>query len=266
MTRAAGDAIADAIEAWAERLEMVAQDGSFEQIWAEAWSWITHPAVAPGIDALLDSDSARWAGALAPFQRRFLAIRESREAERLASAHGSLGAPVSEWVHSDFGRQTYDRVAEVLRLADFAACRRFVMVGCGPFPAAALFVRDATDVPEIVAIDVDSRATAAARRLVAALGERRIRIDDAGGEAYDYGAADIVYLANQVCGKARVLERFRDTASAEAVVIVREPYGVGRLVAESVERCLPTPFRAVSVGENRPAFYSRHVLLTRDAD
>ena len=255
-------AIEDAIAAWQETLEAASSDEAFERLWAEAWTWMTGPDAAT-IDGLLD-EREEWAEALAPFQRRSLAIAEAREAERLAGQEWNTPAAASDRVRSAFGRHTYDRVPEVLRLANFDACRRFVMVGCGAFPAAALLIRDATRVPEIVALDVDRRVADIARRVIAAMSEPRIRIDCGDGAAFDYRGADVVYMANQVSGKDRVLERIRDTARSDTVVIVREPYSVGRLVAESVERRLPPPFRVAAFGEGNPDFCSRHVLLARD--
>jgi hypothetical protein len=255
--------VAAELEAWRARLEGAAADETFEIAWDGAWGWATDPGVTPILDTLLDADGERWAGSLAPFQRRLLAIREQREAARLIARGSCAEAAARERVASSFGRRTYDRVAEVLRLADFAACRRFVMVGCGPFPAAALLVRDATAVPEIVAVDSDESAAATARRVVEAMGERRIQVVCADGAAYDYGGAQIVYLANQVCGKNRVLGRVEETAP-NAVVVLREPYGIGRLFAEEIGGNLPEPFRAAARGENCAAFFSRHVLLSRD--
>jgi hypothetical protein len=254
----------ETIARWRKRLEAAPSDDAFEALWAEAWAWITGPASA-AIDDLLD-EGEEWKETLAPFQRRSLGLAEAREAERLMASEWSSPAPVTDRVRSDFGRHTYDRVPEVLRLADFASCRRFVMVGCGAFPAAALLVRDATEVPEIVAIDVDDQAAAIARRVIAAMSEPRIRIDCGDGAAFDYGGADIVYLANQVSGKSRVLKRVRDTARSDAVVVVRDPSSVGRLVAEHVEPQLPPPYRVGALGEGNPDFYSRHVLLARDGN
>jgi hypothetical protein len=37
-------------------------------------------------------------------------------------------------------------MAEVLGLADFAACRRFIMTGCGRVPASLFHLHDWTDV------------------------------------------------------------------------------------------------------------------------
>jgi hypothetical protein len=253
--------VQEALETWHSRLQDATDDDAFEKLWGEAWAWITGPAAA-AIDVLLDQED-RWNELLAPFQRRSLALAEAREAERLIAADWKSGAQASERVRTDFGRHTYDRVPEVLRLADFDSCRRFVMVGCGAFPAAALLVRDATPVPEIVALDTDARAAAIARSVIRAMGDRRVHIECCDGGSHDYVEADVVYLANQVSMKARVLERVRDTAPADAVVILREPFSVGRLVAESVEPHLPSPFRIAAYGEKNPDFFSRHVLLGR---
>ena len=256
------DAAAE-LAAWRARLQGAATGETFELVWDAAWGWASDPGVARALDDLLDTDGARWAGSLAPCQRRLLAIREQREAARLIARGSCAEAAAGDRVASAFGRRTYDRVAEVLRLADFPACRRFVMVGCGPFPAAALLVRDATAVPEIVAVDSDESAASTARRVVEAMGEHRIRVVCADGAAYDYAGAQIVYVANQVCGKNRVLGRVEETAP-NAVVVLREPYGIGRLFAEDIGGNLPEPFRVAARGENCAAFFSRHVLLTRD--
>ncbi len=261
MTRA--HTITAELATWRARLQAAATDEAFEVVWDGAWGWASDPGVAAVLDALLDADGGAWTGSLAPFQRRLLAIREEREAVHLIGRGSCSGVAAGERVGSVFGRRTYDRVAEVLRLADFASCRRFVMVGCGPFPAAALLVRDATAVPEIVALDVDESAAATARRVVEAMGEQRIWVSCADGAAYDYAGAQIVYLANQVSGKDRVLGRIEET-SANAVVVVREPYGIGRLFAEEVGGRLPAPFRVAAEGEGCASFFSRHLLLARD--
>jgi hypothetical protein len=253
--------IVGALQEWRVRLQDAAEDSEFEALWNKAWAWLTGDA-STEIDELLDRDEG-WAESFAPFQRRSLALAEGREAERLMATEWSAGARAAEQVRSDFGRHTYDRVPEVLRLADFDACRRFVMVGCGAFPAAALLVRDATDVPEIVALDLDARAAAIARGVVEAMGDRRVKVDCRDGASYDYVGAGVVYLANQVSRKDRVLERVHETAPADASVIVRDPFGVGRLVAESVAHRLPPPFRVASLGVPNADFYSRHVVLSR---
>jgi hypothetical protein len=258
-----GASVVETLHAWHALLQDAADDSTFETLWSQAWVWLTGDA-AGAIDDLLDREVG-WAESFAPFQRRSLALDEAREAERLMAANWRAGDRASERVRTDFGRHTYDRVPEVLRLADFARCRRFVMVGCGAFPAAALLVRDATEVPEIVALDVDARAAAIARRVVEAMGDPRIRIDCRDGTSYDYAGAGVVYLANQVSGKARVLERVHETAPADAAVILRDPFGVGRLLAESVAHRLPPPFRVATLGAPNPDFYSRHVALSRGA-
>jgi len=102
-----------------------------------------------------------------------------------------------------------------------------------------------------------------AQRVVDAIGDHRIHFHRIDGADYSYVGADVIYIANHVCSKARSIERVRDSAPQDAVVIVREPYGVGRLVAETVVSQLPSPYRVAAIGANHGTFYSRHVRLAR---
>ena len=258
------DQVIEGIMRWRRRLRDTADDTNFEIAWTETWAWITDPFRAPAIDALLDgNENPGLRELLAQFQRRWLAIQERREAEHLISSLWDPGALASKRVRAGFGRLTYDRVRELLDLVGLGTCRKFVMVGCGAFPAAALLVRDSTSVPDIAALDGDVEAATTAQRVIEAVGDHRIHVERIDGADHNYGGADIIYIANQVCPKVRVLERVRDTAPPDTIVIVREPYGVGRLVAESVVPCLPPPYRAAAIGANHSTFCSRHVRLAR---
>jgi hypothetical protein len=112
-------------------------------------------------------------------------------------------------------------------------------------------------------LDTDVQAATFAQRVVEAVGDHRIHVERIDGAERNYQEADIIYIANQVSSKVRVIERVRDTAPQDAIVIVREPYGIGRLVAESVVPYLPPPYRAAAIGADHKTFYSRHVRLAR---
>lgn len=196
-------------------------------------------------------------------QRRSLTTQELAEGASLLQRVEAAGGGISGLLDTNFGRQTYDRVAEALALADFDRCRRFVMVGCGPFPAAALFVHDHTGVPEIAALDLDPRAIATARRLAAAFAPRRVEVIESSGEDFDYAGADVVYVANHVSPKAQVLARIAETTGASTEVILRDPFGYGRLLAESGAANLDPRFVVTATGAGNPHFLSRHLRLAR---
>jgi hypothetical protein len=258
------DDVFSILEGW--RLRLAACDGD-ELIarWDEAWTWATTSGAASIERSLERSDGARLDGMMSAAQRRVLALLEARETERLLHAPLSPDSPVGPSIASAFGRVTYDRVGEALTLVDFRSCRRFVVVGGGPFPAAALRIRDDTRVPEIVALDVDPEAVALGRRLASHLRDGRLRVDHEDGASYDYRDADVVYVANHVTPKDAVLRRMCDTARPSVRVLLREPAGVGRLVAERASHRLPGGFAVLGVGTPNPTFLSRHVLLGRTA-
>src|SRR5262249_16821657 len=205
---------------WCSRLRDIKDDAAFEIAWTETWASITDPVRASTINALLDgNEDAGMRELLPPFQRRWLAIKERKEAEHLISSPGGDKELARDRVRAGFGRLTYDRVRELLDLVDLGSCRKFVMVGCGAFPAAALLVRDLTSVPEVIALDLQVQAATMAQRVVEAIGDPRIYVYPIDGAIYSYAGADVIYIANQVRGKARVIERVRDSAPRDAVVI-----------------------------------------------
>ena len=259
------DSVIEGIVQWCSRLRDIKDDAAFEIAWTETWAWITDPLRAATLNALLDgNEHPGMCELLPPFQRRWLAIKERKEAEHLISSPWGANAVARDRVRAGFGRLTYDRVRELFDLVELGSCRKFVMVGCGAFPAAILLVRDLTSVPDLIALDVEFEAATMAQRVIDAIGDHRIHVHRIDGADYSYVGANVIYIANHVCSKARSIERVRDSAPQDAVVIVREPYGVGRLVAETVVSHLPSPYRVAAIGANHGTFYSRHVRLARD--
>lgn len=194
-------------------------------------------------------------------QRRYLTAQEMVESAALLARPRPAGTRLARVLDSEFGQQTYQRVAEALELASFSDCRRFVMIGCGPFPAAALFVHDHTTTAEIIAVDKDPQAIELAARLAAAFAPERVCVTAGDGTCFDYGSADVVYVANHVTPKARVLRRIAATADKTTQVILRDPFGYGRLFAESGVADLDPRFVVAATGEGHPHFLSQHVRL-----
>jgi hypothetical protein len=122
------------------------------------------------------------------------------------------------------------------------------MVGCGPMPATVLHVHDRTDVPEIVGLDVVAEAVVTARELTKRLGYSRARIEHSDGRSYDFGGAEIVFVANMVVGKPSILSRIADTAPEDVRLIVRDSYSLGRLYAENAASQLDPRYEVVGEG------------------
>lgn len=192
-------------------------------------------------------------------QRRCLKEQELQESAALLATY-RVNVGVEQALNSGFGRDTYARVAELFELVDCMSCRRFVMVGCGPFPAAALFVCDHS-ASDVVALDCDAEAIAMAERVAAAFAPGRMRVSNEDGAQFDYGAADLVYVANHVFPKARVLRRIVETAGERTQVVLRDPFGYGRLFAESGVATLDSRLIVTATGAGNRRFLSRHVVL-----
>jgi hypothetical protein len=202
---------------------------------------------------------------LRPHYGNYLRLRELTEVPGLLSRPEELAARLATSGSADFMRNAYARVDGMFEHVDFANCRRFVMVGCGPLPVTILHVVRRTRVPEAIGLDVDDEALALAGRLMSQLGIRRVRIIARNGLAYDFKDADVVYVANMVVSKTGVLERIADTARAGSQVIVRDPVAMGHLLAESSEGTLDSRFAVIAEGAADPQFLSRDRYLRLSA-
>lgn len=201
----------------------------------------------------------------APFLTRryrdYILSMESAEAQRLLliSPHG----PVTfAEVAGEAARVAYDRVHDMFGRVEFQRCRRFVMVGCGQLPVTVFHVHDKTDVSELVALDIRPDAVETVGKLAARLGLLRVKAERCDALRHDFSEAQIVYVANMVSPKGAVLARIADTAPDGVQIIVREPYALGRLWAESGERDLDPRLEVTARGPGS-RYLSRDVFLRR---
>lgn len=169
---------------------------------------------------------------LANFQR--IIRQDVTETQRLLSA--SLPSPVRfPEVASPRRVLSYNRSREMFDVIDFESCRRLVMVGCGSLPFTMYHVHDRTAVPDILGLDILPEAIATAERLSAKLGYTRVRFELHDGRSYDYGDAQVIYIASTVFPKPTVVSRIAETAGAGARIISRDPYSLARLWVEDSE-------------------------------
>ena len=111
-----------------------------------------------------------------------------------------------------------------------------VAVGCGASPDTFLFYATGrVGFRSAAALEVDERACALARRTLRRLGLGSARVEHVDGRSFDYGGFAVIHVANYVIGKRAVLEAVAATASPGAVVIVRTPKLLERLLCPSIE-------------------------------
>ncbi|MEM1075919.1 MAG: methyltransferase domain-containing protein [Pseudomonadota bacterium] len=185
---------------------------------------------------------------------------ENEEVASLLTAEhrreSGLGNAVNE-----FGKQAYSRVDGLFDRFDFEDCRRFVLVGCGSLPVTMFQVLDNTNVPEIVGLDIRPDAVQSANAIFEKDGLNRAKAVQSDGHSFDYAGADIVYVANMVSPKLRVLERILETASETVQIVLRDPYSFGRLWTERGEDALDERFEVLDYGPPSPAYFSRDVYI-----
>lgn len=196
-----------------------------------------------------DELARRWAGYVKD-RELSIATELLRSADGLDALHR----------HS-FGTRAYARVRDMFTSVDFARCRCFVMVGCGPLPVTMLHVLDRSDVAELRGLDVDPRAVELGARVLACHESDRGRTEHADGRELDYSAADVVYVANLASPKRAILERIARTVAPGTAVVLREPVGLGRLLSESGVEALPPGLRWTGEGSTDTGFLSRDAYL-----
>lgn len=207
----------------------------------------------------LDSDErAQFAAFFSQCQRRYLAIKEKEESEKMMAV--VKGATTSAIESMDrFGRDAYKRVDDLIDMVP--ACRNLVMVGCGAFPATLFWLRDHFPRARYTGLDLDARCVETATKLTEAMGiEMDFKVVD--GSDYNFADADFVYVANLVVSKRAVLEQVARSSNVTRVV-VREPTRKGELLAEAVRYDLPEDFAVESEGVESPIFLSYDLLLRR---
>lgn len=247
------------IEAHRQRLEPLLRPGA-EAAFVDAFHALDVALQQPEADALVAAlAEARQLGRYRAFfsrcHVRFLQLVERREAARM------LAREPADTLLAGFGAHAAARAADVVALLRAEPIDRLVVVGCGAFPATLLHAARDLQVGEVTGIDVDRAAVALARELAQRLGYVRARLEVGDGRHYDYRAADAVYVANQLTGKADVLARVFATAPAAVRVVVREPIGGGRLLAESVLAGLPPEHEIIARGDRSRT--TQHAVLRR---
>lgn len=170
---------------------------------------------------------------------------------------GDVGAAFRD---ESFEARVYQRVADMFDTVDFEGARRLDMIGSGPLPATLMHVADRAPHVELHGVDVSEAAVSLAGELCSAA-QTRARFHLGHGQTWDFGGADIIYVANLCAPKAAILERVAQTRREGARVVLRDPHGLGALFAERGVDVLPEGLRVAALGPADPGFLSRHVFL-----
>ncbi|MGH2349645.1 MAG: hypothetical protein ACRDFT_09295 [bacterium] len=206
------------------------------------------------------ADAMRSCGLFRDVYGRYAAGKEMLEADALL-ARGTGIAGLGRGEGGDFAGRSYARVGDLFEHIDFSGCQAFVMVGCGPLPVTLLHVAERTRVPRLIGLDVESEAVSSARALCRCFHLDRAEIRQCDGCEFDYGSADVIYVANLVRPKRAMLCRVADTIRPGARVVVREPSAAGELLAERGVLPGDDRWQVVGRGPEDRQFLSYHLYL-----
>lgn len=137
-----------------------------------------------------------------------------------------------------------------------------MLVGAGELPMTALHVHDKSEVGRIECLDTRNEAVEKVDAFGKWMNSDRLVGTLSDGCAYDYGQADVVFIANMVTPKAKVLSRVLDTAKPRTQIILRDPYSLGLLWAEAGASTLDERVAIAAVGAGS-RFLSRDLYLRR---
>ena len=161
----------------------------------------------------------------------------------------------------EFALAAYRRLDDLFQWQDFKQAKRFMMVGCGPFPITLLRVAKECPHLPILGIDNDSKAIALASQVLRHLTLSQIELLRRQGAEYVYDQEGIIYVANLVSLKTKVLRQIAMTASLGSLVILRDPSTPGVHLAEAGITDLSSAYQMVGEGASCTRFQSRHLFL-----
>jgi hypothetical protein len=216
-------------------------------------------AALDGLDA---EEEARQRTFFSRSQRRYLAILEREANARMRASLGERRGADPAGLMDDFGRTSYERVRDLVRLVDLNLCGKIVMVGCGAFPATLFWLRRHYPDADYLGLDVDTDCVDAAEALVRELGLGKVRFRLGDGSRHDFSGADFVYVANHVTPKKAVVAQIVRSNSI-CQIVVREPTRRGALLSETVRWALPPNCIAAGSGGASSRFFSYDMVVER---
>jgi hypothetical protein len=218
----------------------------------------------------LTLDLLRQSGSFRDYQSFFISQQtsyyhavESAEALSLKKKLQSAGQSIFDIFDQEFSRNAYVRIKEVQDFIDFSKCGTFAMVGCGPLPATLFYIHEKTNVETIIGVDNSREAIDLAGKLLEHQTFPRIQLKHLNGMNCNYQEADIIYIANLVSPKRKILNRIIETTRDGVTVILRDPYGMGILLSESGMEELDPRFILIGEGTKNEYFLSKHFFLRR---
>lgn len=115
--------------------------------------------------------------------------------------------------------------------------KKGILVWCGPYPETLIWLMDVfKDSNEWIWVDSNSEAVKIARKLLKNLEkwEKIIRIIKSDAAKIDYWSFDIIFLANWLNKKGKILEQIHKTMKDDLLILARNPIWSGIIIYEDI--------------------------------
>lgn len=158
----------------------------------------------------------------------------------------------------------YNQVRTEIGMIDWKGKKNVVMVGCGSLPQTILCLYDNTQASNIVGLDNNQESIYIAREMMKNINSSsRINLQHCEGLNYDYGKADLIYVANFIKPKKKVIDRIAQTAKHGANIIVRSPVSFGRMLYEDALDNLNPLLTILKEGDINKNFLFKPIILKK---
>ena len=171
----------------------------------------------------------------------------------------------SEFINSDlplmsfsFYQNAYRRVSD---LEKYLNAKNLLMIGMGPVPMTLIYASQNGLAEKSLGIDMDPEAVELAKQLNSKLKLNNIFFDYTDGRDFSYSGFDSVFIANLVVGKAEILQKLARELPNGTSVVLRDPWGPGKNIAEVGLDSLEDCWEIEAKGEKCPNFFSQNVFL-----
>lgn len=166
------------------------------------------------------------------FHERLIEVHEKENILKLNKEFTSI----KESLSLDYNKKFYQDIStEFNKLDDYIKNgHTFVMVGCGSFPITMFVAYERYQQLSITGIDSSAEAIINAKQLKSKLQFNNIIFKIQDGINYNYINEDIIFIANLVIPKTKVLKRIAMTCKPGTIVLLRVPIIYGSLLSEDV--------------------------------
>ncbi len=133
--------------------------------------------------------------------------------------------------------EEYVGVCEEFELLNKKSPDNILIVGSGPFPETLIESAKIFTHSHFFGLDVDEEAVLLSQKILGIYYKNmaeKISIVHADASRFNYSNMDVVFLANGLIGKSRVLKQIHETAPDNVSILVRNPIGSGILLYEDV--------------------------------